>query len=319
MTKLEKYADEIIEEIKTKNELTEDELIRFIYFSLGKKVVFDLDWVFGDEYTKRNIYYKPVTPELLDNYEQDEKWPMICKGISYIMSYIGKKVGLNIEVVKDEPDKQIPFPHIYNKVTKKDGSFYNLDLYLDLPNIYMNQRTEFFGFTNYALPRVFTRKQLEEMDYKLGYITDKKGYTDEYYYLLKDYTSRLDSIYEKMNVILENPSPYKDFDLEYEERKRYIINTIRYILWDDDDKYWRWEWLDCYYIKDNKMIPKEIIYLIEDNNTYFYEYNLDNKNFNQISIDNLSKMISNGLKFPERCESEEYTWLYELDNIKNSK
>ena len=29
MTKLEKYADEIIEEIKTKNELTEDELIRF--------------------------------------------------------------------------------------------------------------------------------------------------------------------------------------------------------------------------------------------------------------------------------------------------
>ena len=58
MTKLEKYADEIIEEIKTKNELTEDELIRFIYFSLGKKVVFDLDWVFGDEYTKRNIYYK---------------------------------------------------------------------------------------------------------------------------------------------------------------------------------------------------------------------------------------------------------------------
>ena len=180
----------------------------------------------------------------------------------------------------------------------------------------MNKRTEFFGFIDYTLPRVFTRKQLEEMDYKLGYISDKKPYTDEYYYLLKDYTSKLDSIYEKMNVILENPSPYEDFDLEYFERKRYIINTVIYLLSGEKEKDWNLEWLDCYYYQDHNMVAKESIYLKEDKDIYFYEYNEDNKNFNQITAADLSNMISNGLRFSDRCVSKEYSWLYELDNIK---
>jgi hypothetical protein len=59
-----------------------------------------------------------------------------------------------------------------------------------------------------------------------------------------------------MKIILENPSPYMDFNLEYDERRRYIINTINYILQNEHDVDWKWEWLDCYYYRDNDMVPK---------------------------------------------------------------
>ena len=317
MTNLEKYADELIKNIKKRDNYTEDEIVRYIYFSLGKKIVFDLNWVYGNDYTRGSIYYQNETPKIADNYASEEKWPMICKSIAYILSYVGKKAGINIETIQDKPSTFNPYPHVYNKVIKKDNSEYNIDLYADLPNIYMNKRTEFFGFTEYTSPRVFSRKKLEEMDYKLGYITDTKNYTDEYYYSLKDYISRLDSIHEKIRVILENPSPYIDFDLEYDERRRYIINSINYLLSNENDKEWKWEWLDCYYFEDCHMYPKEIIYIQEDDNKYFFEYNSENKNFNKISTEELSTLLSNGLRIPDRCSSKEYLWLSEIRDGKS--
>jgi hypothetical protein len=45
---------------------------------------------------------------------------------------------------------------------------------------------------------------------------------------------------------------------------------------------------------------------------YFFEYNLDNNNFNQISDEELVTLLSNGLRLPERCSSPEYSWIREL-------
>lgn len=318
MTNLDKYADELIEELNKYDDFSEDEKIRFIYISLGKKLIFDLNWVYGNDFTRGSIYYKNETPEIADNYESDEKWPMICKSISYTLSYICKKIGINVEVVQDEPNSFLPYPHVYNKVIKKDGSTYFMDLYADLPNINMNRRTEFFGFIDYISPRIFSRKQLEEMDYRNGYVSKAKPYTDEYFDMLKDYISRMDSIYDKILVILENPSPYLEFNLEYDERRRHIINTINYLLKDDRDKGWKWEWLDCYYYNDNRMLPKELIYVKEGEKIHFFEYNPNTMNFNQITNKELSKQLTSGLRIPDRCSSPEYSWIFDVMNTQSN-
>ena len=49
--------------------------------------------------------------------------------------------------------------------------------------------------------------------------------------------------------------------VSYRIRRRHIINTINYLLKDDRDNGWKWEWLDCYYYNDNSMLPKELIYV----------------------------------------------------------
>lgn len=222
-TNLDKFVEELRDKLKNHKDYSEDEIIRFIYIALGKKIVFDVNWLFGNDFTRSSIYYKEDTPELVDDFKHDEKWVLICKGIAYALSYVGTQLGINIETVQEQPNQWNPYPHVYNKVTKKDGSEYHIDLYGDLPNIHMNNRTVYFGFTEYIAPRVFNRKQLEEMDHRIGYISNTKPYTDDYHDLLKDWISRIDSIHDKIRLILENPSPYMEFNLEYDERKKILL------------------------------------------------------------------------------------------------
>ena len=272
MTNLDKYIDKLKEEINKHKDFNEDEIIRFLYLSIAKKITFDVNWVFGNDFTRSSIYYQEDNKELIDKSEKDDKWILICKGIAYILSYVGKQLGINIETIQEKANTWNPYPHVYNKVTKKDGTEYKLDLYADLPKIKMNKRTEFFGFLDYTGPYVFSRKQLEEMDYKVGYISKTKPYTNEYFDLLNYYLQLHDSIIDKMTLVLENPSPDTNLDLGYEERKRYIIYTVQNLLKNSDNNAWKWEWLDCYYFTECGMVPKEIIYIKDENSSCFFEY-----------------------------------------------
>lgn len=311
MTNLDKYIDKLKKEINKHKDFTEDEIIRFIYFSIAKKIKFDVNWVYGNDFTRSSIYYKEDTPEMINQSEKDNKWIIICKGIAYLLSYVGKQIGINIETIQEKPNAWNPYPHVYNNVKRKDGSEYKLDLYADLPNIHNNRRTEFFGFKDYVGPRVFSRKQLEEMDYKVGYISKTKPYSDEYYGLLKMYLSLQDSVLDRMSLILENPYPYIDANLEYEERKRYIIYTIQNLLKNKENRTWKWEWLDCYYFNDKGVIPKEIIYIKDEEGYRFYEYNLENKNYNQITKEEMLSMVSSGLRLPDGCYTKDYSWIFD--------
>ena len=53
---LEKYAEELIGELKKYDNLTEDEIVRFIYLSLGKKINFDYNWTLADDFDRKFIY-----------------------------------------------------------------------------------------------------------------------------------------------------------------------------------------------------------------------------------------------------------------------
>lgn len=106
-----------------------------------------------------------------------------------------------------------------------------------------------------------------------------------------------------------------------QEARRYgihiIVDTVINHVANKNDKEWKWEWLDCYYFEDCHMYPKEIIYIQEDDSKYFFEYNSENKNFNKISTEELSTLLSNGLRIPDRCSSKEYLWLSEIRDGKS--
>ena len=222
MSNLDKYIEELTRQIEEFGNLTEDEIVRFIYLSLGRKIAFDTDWLF-DADDLGNIYKKSGTEEKANNFINDDKWSIICKDMAFILSYIGKKAGVNIEVVGSKASNKNRYPHVYNKVTRKDGQEYYVDLFGDLSNIHMNSRTDFFGSKIDSKGDLFSRDELEKMDMKLGYITKDRYYSDDYFDLLKYYISFFESFSDKMKFLLENNSPYIDYNSGYSERKRYIF------------------------------------------------------------------------------------------------
>ena len=207
MTNLDKCVINIINELKRYDNLTEDEIVRFIYLFLGKRISFDINWIYGMNYIKKNIYVMAGSKESVENKISNDNWEMICKDTSYLISYIGKYIGVNIEIIQPKPTYYDPLPHVYNRVIRRDGSSYCIDLDSDLYSIATNMSTKYFGFDEQSYKRLFNRKTLEEIDYKFGYITKQKTYTDDYFYLLSDYVLRLDSNHEILKFILENPYP----------------------------------------------------------------------------------------------------------------
>ena len=326
MTNIDKCAAEINDNLKKYENPTEDEVVRFIYLFLGKKISFDINWVYGMDYIRRGIYGCAGSKENIENIISDDNWEMICKDTAYFISYIGKKVGVNIEVVQPKPTYYDPLPHVYNKVIRKDGSSYCIDLDSDLYCIAMNMRTDYFGFDDKSYKQLFSRKQLEKIDSKLGYITKEKTYTDEYFYPLWNYISRLDSVHDIIKTILENPSPYNNLNLGFHERKMYILSLINsYRNNPMNHMKINWKWLDFYYNIDSNIVPKEIIYVEDENDKTFYEFNSKEGNYNQISEEEFAEMLSNGLclsnvyKYEHVNAHDKYKWINELKNKHLSK
>ena len=313
MSNLEKYADSIIAKIQEYGDLSEDEIVRFIYLSLGKKIVFDTDWLFGtgdDDFGE--IYYNSGTEEKANNFINEDKWSIICKDMAFILSYIGKKAGVNIEIESPCPSRVNRFPHVYNKVTRKDGKEYYIDLFGDLSNIHMNSRTDFFGSRIDFKGNLFKRDELEKMDMKLGYITKDRYYSDDYFDLLKYHISLFKTFSDKMKFLLENNSPYIDSNSGYSERKRYIFNAFNMVIGMGDMH--NWEWMDSYSFQGTKLIPKEIIFVNENNDIIFFDYSENDNNYKQIDKDELAKKMANGLYIPDKYKfSKDYPWYSDLE------
>lgn len=328
MTNLDNCVREIIRGLEKYDNLTEDEKVRFIYLFLGKKISFSTKWVYGGDHIKKAIYRSAGSMENIEKCLANEKWEMICKDSAHIASYIGKSIGADIEVVQPCPVYYDPCPHVYNRVIRKDGSSYCIDLDSDLYLIAMNMRTNYFGFyEDKPWKKVFSRKQLEEIDYKLGYITRQKPYTDEYFYSLFNYVLGLDSANDKVKVMLENPSPYDNLDIGFNERKMYIIFPLIKAYRNNPMNHAKinWEWLDFYYNIDSSIVPKEIIYVEGDKGKIFYEFDSKKGNYHQISEEDFGKMLSNGLclsdvyKNEQEGEPGEYQWIDDLKSKYLSK
>ena len=316
MTNLDNCVGEIICGLEKYDNLTEDEKVRFIYLFLGKKISFSTKWVYSRRQIKKDIYRHAGYKESVENCLSNEKWEMICVDIAYLIHYIGEQVGINIEVCYEDSGYYNQLPHVYNKVIRKDGSSYYIDLDSDLYRIAMNMRTDYFGFKDKVWNKVFSREQLEEIDYKFEYITRQKPYTDEYFYFLFNIVFGLDSAHDKVKFMLENPSPYDNLDIGFHERKTYILSLINsYRRNPMNHMKIKWQWLDFYYNIDSNIVPKEIIYVEDDSGKTFYEFDSQEGNYHQISEKDFGEMITNGLclsdvyRYDHEGEPGEYRWV----------
>ncbi|MBS1468889.1 MAG: ATP-binding cassette domain-containing protein [Erysipelatoclostridium sp.] len=103
MSSLEKYVEKVKKETEGFSNI---EKLRYIYWDLGSKFAFDLDFSFGNSKTRKQIYDHSRSEDDLNRCLENNT--AICKSIAYIFSYVMKELGVNIESVIDEEDfKQI--------------------------------------------------------------------------------------------------------------------------------------------------------------------------------------------------------------------
>lgn len=197
-----------------------------VYIDLGKRFFFDVDIMFefffdvdimlGNQKKIEEIYRNYFL-----NYNLDEKFKsgkITCITASKILEYILKKLGIKIETkTYDEQDNK--FAHTYNVIYPSDrGESYKIDLQNDLKNIQFHTMTKNFGVStidnNYVIP-LHRQKEIHE---KIGYISSKNPYTEEYVYLIKSHIILMDNIYDKLEFVLENIELEPSSNIKYWER-----------------------------------------------------------------------------------------------------
>ena len=66
MSNLSEYIEKVKEYKKKNQNISEEELIRYVYLDLGKRFSFDLSFSFGNTKTKKRIYAHSKKEEDLD-------------------------------------------------------------------------------------------------------------------------------------------------------------------------------------------------------------------------------------------------------------
>ena len=214
--------DNMINNMPTK--LTQLEKAYYIYLELGKLIIEDTKFVFGDWKTKNETYYDDIDKEFIG----------ICKSISelYVAILSDERIGINAEIVRQNPDRKIS--HV-DTILNIYGKKYLVNLIIDLSNIKFYRRTKGFGINlyeeidhpllqtenelylnlleqTYGELEVIDRKDLQKMDKKLNYSFYLPG--------LSDADSRgiyADDTIEIVKHELRNPEKFKEYILKGKE------------------------------------------------------------------------------------------------------
>ena len=210
MSSLEKYVEKVKKETEGFSNI---EKLRYIYWDLGSKFAFDLDFSFGNSKTRKQIYDHSRSEDDLNRCLENNT--AICKSIAYIFSYVMKELGVNIESVIDEEDFR-KYPHIYNVLITEDGRKYRFDLQEDMRNIKAQLRTQYFGIPiEDEEQELISRAELDQIDKKQGHISEKSYYTDEYLELIKMHLPMFEDFGQKVQFVLENLEAYTSPEMGY--------------------------------------------------------------------------------------------------------
>ena len=154
MSRLTEYIEKIENYVSQHGNMTEIEIIRYVYLDLGKRFSFNEKFLpFGNSKEKKNMYrYRSSRLEDLEECMETNK--AICKSISYILEYVLKSLGIDIKTVADSNNKR-SFPHVYNIITLKSGESFSVDLQEDMYNIQSHSFTSArrCEITMHVLPR----------------------------------------------------------------------------------------------------------------------------------------------------------------------
>ena len=295
MGALDKYIESVKE--KTKG-FTEIEKLRYVYLDLGKRFSFNLNFSFGNTKTKKDIYMNSRNKEEFDEIMNNNN--IICKSSSYIYEYVMKELGIDLKTEVYSEDNYTKFPHMYNVLTKSDNKKYTFDLQLDIRNIRAHLRTGNFGIAmeENEMPLI-NRFELEQLDKKLGYITDELYYADDYLELIKINMAMIDDFSKKVQFVLENLEDYTDPKMEYAERKWRMedligIDNQEGLLFSSREKN-KIHLIDCYKEKDGKKDYQMCIVVDTKNGNDIYLFSKENNSFEKKSLKQLAELVENGL------------------------
>ncbi len=205
-----------IEELRAKTQgLSDVEKLRYAYIDLGKRIKFDPYYAAANNGAYMNkVYADSAKPEVVDN--SIKHGYMICKTACYIMQAITKELtSLDMRTIVHPYYSFTNLPHVVNAIPISEDEYMTLDLVNDSKYIQSGMRTTHFGRVfkqNKATGELertdhfnFSREELAVLDKKCGYISDKKVYSDEYYFeLMKYYTEMISSFKEKLNLFFTN-------------------------------------------------------------------------------------------------------------------
>ena len=301
MSNLDNYVEYIKEKISKIENITETEIIRYVYLDLGKRFGFDPNYWFGNVATQRKIYSKSRNKEDLNLCMENNT--AVCKSLAYICKYILERLEIDIQVeYLDEYERDMP--HVYNVVTEKNGRRYIIDLQQDLENIHSNSRTDCFGVRGVRdREPVISRLELEEIDKKLGYINKENYYADEYLYALKMYSDFITKLDEKLDFILENIDIYHNKNMQYIERRWHHLFILKKILSEDEFK--KIQFIDCYKQTEKGRDYKNCIVYYSNNTPTIYLYSVEQNKYVQIRLEEFAKQIKN-----ERpCMFKSISWI----------
>lgn len=320
MYELEKKINQIINNVP-KN-LSEIEIVRYVYLSLGKILVADTRFSYGaTPELKRSIFEKGKKQIIPDTNE------IICNSGSELLAYILKKLGINATTYYTEKDS-----HAETIVHTSDNKMYALNLVGDLSRIQSNRRTKYFAigspvtttdnsnknrfykeieaFYKHPLNNL-SKKELKEIDDKLGY-TFNGLYTEDVIINLKN------SLFKKHPDFFNGTLNEKEHSQTRKEIVDFLLNnaysltnnnsclgfreTIRF-HWSlfknilcKDIKFFRL--YSCYFndkTNNNQMISLISLKCIDRYSYYFYNNKLEK--YIEISPSKVKYLLDNGLIF----------------------
>lgn len=291
MSNLLKYIEKVKEYKKQNKDISENELIRYVYLDLGKRFSFDLNFSFGNAKTKKKIYASSGEKEDLEYAMQSNI--IICKSVSYIVEYILKNLGVNIRTVVAHNDER-KYPHMYNIVTSKEGKQYIIDLQEDLENIQTHSFTKNYGLSikSNKIP-VINRFDIEQMDRKLGFIDDKHYYSDDYLYLLKLNMRYFTDFAEKVEFALGNIDIHENKNIEYAERKWHHEKLLKELFLYDELK--KIHMIDCYQEDGKKREYKNCIAVERSKGTDIYMYSVEQNKYCKMTLQEFAILRQKGL------------------------
>lgn len=166
---------------------------RYLYLELGKRSFYDPQYkyfMFGEEEEdltyKSKIYQNPNI--------------IICTTLAKQYSELLTKAGIQNQVACESNEA-----HHYVEFYDEQGNIHIADITNDLKNIQFNCRTEYFGKTTIPF------EELKQYDLDLGYISQSRGYSNDYWYIVRDIlqNSQL-SDKKKLEIVLENLQKFGD-------------------------------------------------------------------------------------------------------------
>ena len=306
MGSLDEYIKYIKNEVSNKNITDELHIIKYIYFDLGKRLSFDLNFKpFGNSRYKQNLYrYHSSKREDLDRCIETNTG--ICKSMARILQQVLIEFDVDIKVITDEDTikeygvEKVNYPHVYNLITLKDGRSFVADLQEDIRNIRKNNFTKSFGTKDVkSFDYVIHRDEQRVIDTDLGYIAMNKGYTDEYLYLLHYYVDGEENIFEKADFILQNIDPYPTKDFGYIDRqwqhKDVLEDFFSVNEFDYFDEYSSIKFINAYKIIGNEKKCYCFVQVYVDKESRIYLYNEEESRYKEISMEEVAKMCLDNL------------------------